>query len=207
MNPSSALLDSVASWPVRACAVAVIDAHGTRATREDASSYAWASVTKLLTAFSVLIDLQSGSHPRMTAYSPDRGPGASTPTAVSSCSATSSRSALPRPGSGQGRLLRRLGRRGRRRPGAYPGPPLIAALSPLAACRVVDVRQIPGRCAHSPVGWVQIAARSFPLLVGLSCATEAADAGAGTWCDQNATGRRTPFVLSRGKRVGRTDPR
>ena len=59
MNSLDAVLDQVADWPVGSAAVAVVGADGTRAARGDAEqTYAWASVTKLLTALTVLVAVQ-----------------------------------------------------------------------------------------------------------------------------------------------------
>src|SRR5690606_15744146 len=55
-------LDQVGSWPAPEAAVAVFDAEGVRATVGDpARSQRWASVTKLVTALAVLVEVESGT--------------------------------------------------------------------------------------------------------------------------------------------------
>ena len=108
-------LDLVDSWPVPTAAVAVVDAHGVRDRHGPDTALPWASVTKLLTALTVLVAVDRGdvlldepagpaegatvrhllAHTSGVAFDEDSrscprpAANASTPTAASNCSPTS----------------------------------------------------------------------------------------------------------------------
>jgi CubicO group peptidase (beta-lactamase class C family) len=67
-------LDAVSTWPVRTAAVAVLDAHRTIASTGPADVFRWASVTKLLTALTVLCAVDRGE----VSLDEDAGPPGST---------------------------------------------------------------------------------------------------------------------------------